>query len=52
VGRLSDRLALLCAHLDLRAGEHSQAVLLGMRVAGITTLALLAALLRRRRGTR
>lgn len=52
VGRPSDRLALLCAHLDLRAGEHSQAVLAGMRVAAIVTLALLAMLLRRRRGTR
>ena len=52
VGRLSDRLALLCAHLDLRAGEHSQAVLVGMRVAAIATLALLAVLVRRRRGTR
>lgn len=49
VGTLSDRLALLCAHLDVRVGGHSNAVLVGMRVAGMTTLALLAFLVWRQR---
>ncbi len=52
VGNLSDRLALLCAHLDPRTGAHSQAVLVGMRVAGVATLALLAAFVWRRREMR
>lgn len=42
IGTLSDRLALLCAHLDPRAGRHSDAVLAGLRVAGLATLGLLA----------
>lgn len=50
VGRPSDRLALLCAHLDPRAGVHSDAVLIGMRAVGLATLGLLAALVKRRRG--
>jgi protein SCO1 len=52
VGRLSDRLALLCAHVDPHAGAHSQAVMAGIRVAGIAALAWLAAFAWRRRGVR
>jgi len=52
VGPLSDRLALLCAHFDPRAGAHSEAVMMGMRVAGIAALAWVAALAWRRRETR
>ena len=51
IGTATDRLALLCAHLDPRAGLRSGAVLLGMRAAGLATLAALAAFAwRRRRG--
>ena len=42
IGTLSDRLALLCAHLDPRVGLHSEDVLIGLRVAGLATLGLLA----------
>ena len=42
VGTLSDRIALLCAHLDPHAGVHSGAVLAGLRLAGLATLGLLA----------
>ncbi|NML17906.1 SCO family protein [Azohydromonas sp. G-1-1-14] len=43
IGGLSDRLALLCAHLDARLGRHSAAVLQAVRVVGLlTALALLA----------
>jgi protein SCO1 len=42
VGTLGARLALLCAHLDPRAGAHSGAVLAVVRVAGLTTLGVLA----------
>ena len=52
VGPLSDRLALLCAHFDPRAGAHSQAVMMGMRAAGIAMLAWVAAFAWRRRETR
>ena len=52
ISAISDRLALLCAHLDPRAGLHSDAVLLGMRVAGLATLAALAAFAWRRRRIR
>jgi protein SCO1/2 len=58
VGNLSDRLALLCAHLDPRTSVHSEAVLVGMRIAGLATLASLvwrstaAGTVRRCRGTR
>ena len=52
VGNLSDRLALLCAHLDLRSGAHSEAVLTGMRVAGLATLACFAVFALRRREPR
>jgi protein SCO1 len=52
VGPPSDRLALLCAHFDPRIGAHSQAVMMGMRAAGIAALAWVAALAWRRRGVR
>ena len=52
VGTLSDRLALLCAHLDVRAGAHSEAVLVGMRIAGLALLAGFALFLWRQRGAR
>ena len=52
VGNLSNRLALLCAHLDPRRGLHSGAVLIGMRVAGLASMALLAAFVWRRREAR
>ncbi len=52
VGTVTDRLALLCAHLDPRAGLHDDAVLLGMRAAGLATLAALAAFAWRRRRMR
>ena len=52
VGNLSDRLALLCAHLDPRVGANSESVLLGMRVTGVATLALLAIFVWRRREAR
>ena len=52
VGNLSDRLALLCAHLDPRVGAHSETVLVGLRVAGLATLALLAIFVWRRREAR
>jgi protein SCO1/2 len=43
IGGVSDRLALLCAHLDERLGRHSAAVLQGARTVGLlTALALLA----------
>ena len=34
-GNLSDRVALLCAHLDPRLGRHSAAVLLGLQAMGL-----------------
>ena len=52
VGPLSERLALLCAHFDPRAGEHSQAVMTGIRLAAIVAMAWLAAFAWRRRGPR
>ena len=42
VGTLGDRIALLCAHLDPRAGAHDGAALLLARLAGLATLAALA----------
>ena len=39
---LSDRIALLCAHLDPRLGRHSGAVIDGLRFAGLGVLAALA----------
>ena len=50
VGATSDRVALLCAHFDPRAGAHSGAVLVAMRIAGLATLGLLALFAWRRRG--
>jgi protein SCO1 len=52
VGSLADRLALLCAHFDPRAGLHSGAVMAGARAAGLATLALLALFAWRHRGPR
>ena len=52
VGNLSDRLALLCAHLDLSAGANSEAVLVSLRIVGLATLAGLAAFAWRRREPR
>ena len=52
VGNLSDRLALLCAHLDLGTGAHTAAVLVGLRIVGLATLAGLAAFAWRRREPR
>jgi protein SCO1 len=49
VGTLSDRLALLCAHLDVRTGVHSEAVLAGVRIIGLTLLAALALFVWRQR---
>jgi protein SCO1/2 len=50
IGSVTERLALLCAHLDPRLGQWSQAVLLGMRGLGIATMVLIVALVRRRLG--
>ncbi len=49
IGTISDRLALLCAHLDPRAGVHGDAVLLATRGVGLATLAALALFAWRRR---
>ncbi len=49
IGTLSDRLALLCAHLDPHLGAHSAAVMAIARATGLATLALLALLAWRRR---
>lgn len=49
IGDISDRLALLCAHLDLQAGLHSEAVLVGMRIAGLATLVCFAVFILRGR---
>lgn len=51
-GPLSDRLALLCAHVDPHAGAHSQAVMTAIRVAAMAALASLAAWAWRRREAR
>jgi len=52
VGNISDRLALLCAHLDLRAGAHSEAALIVTRIVGLATLACFAVFAWRRRESR
>jgi len=52
IGTLTDRLALLCAHLDPRAGRHSEAALMLARLAGLATLAALALFAWRRRRAR
>jgi protein SCO1/2 len=44
IGGFSDRLALLCAHLDLDTGRWSAAVLQATRLAGLATVAALALL--------
>ena len=49
IGAISDRLALLCAHLDPRTGLHSDAVLLATRAVGLATLTALAMFAWRRR---
>ena len=49
IGTISDRIALLCAHLDPRAGVHSGAVLIATRGVGLATLAALALFAWRRR---
>jgi protein SCO1/2 len=49
IGTVTDRLALLCAHLDPRLGHWSQTVLAGMRVLGLATMVLIGVLVRRRR---
>ncbi len=43
VGGFTDRLALLCAHVDPRLGRHSVAVLRGLQVLGALLVAALAA---------
>lgn len=49
VGTISDRIALLCAHLDPRVGRWSTAVLAGLRGVGIATMVLVGMLVWRRR---
>jgi len=49
IGTVTDRLALLCAHLDPHFGRWSEAVLSGMRLLGVATMVLIGALVRRRR---
>jgi len=49
IGTPSDRLALLCAHLDPRTGTHTGAVMTLARLVGLATLALLATLAWRHR---
>jgi protein SCO1/2 len=44
VGTLTERLALLCAHVDPHAGRWTPGVLAGMRVLGLATLASLGLL--------
>jgi|GEM_PF-907808 len=41
IGTLGDRIALLCAHLDPRAGLHDRAAMLLARLAGLATLVAL-----------
>jgi protein SCO1/2 len=48
IGSLSERVALLCAHVDLHLGRRSAAVLAGVRVALLTTLLGLAFVVWRR----
>ena len=52
VGTLTDRIALLCAHLDPRTGLHTAGAMLLARVAGLATLAALALLAWRHRRAR
>jgi protein SCO1/2 len=55
LGTLGDRLAVLCSSFDPSTGRYTGAVLLGLRIAGIASVALLAAallVLKRREATR
>jgi protein SCO1 len=49
-GALTDRIALLCAHLDLALGRHSAAVLQATRAVAVLIALVLAAWCWRRRG--
>jgi protein SCO1/2 len=49
IGSFTDRIALLCAHVDLRLGRHSEAVMIATRVLGCTLVAGLALWCWRRR---
>ncbi len=49
IGTVSERIALMCAHVDPHIGRWSTAVLRGLRVLGLATMALLALLVWRRR---
>ncbi len=51
IGTLSDRIALLCAHLDPKFGLHTNAVLWTLRALGVALVVLLAALWWRQRTT-
>ncbi|MBL8287123.1 MAG: SCO family protein [Rubrivivax sp.] len=51
IGRWTDRIALLCAHLDPRVGRHSEAVMAGLRGIGTLGIVLLAAYAWRHRRT-
>jgi len=42
IGTLTDRIALMCAHIDPRAGRWSATVLHGLRAAGIASMLALA----------
>ena len=44
IGSLTDRIALLCAHVDPRLGRYSGVLLDGMRVFGVALALLLGAL--------
>jgi protein SCO1/2 len=52
VGTLTDRIALLCAHFDPRAGVHDGAAMMLARLAGLASLAALAVFAWRHRGGR
>jgi protein SCO1/2 len=51
IGNVTDRIALLCAHLDPHLGRWSEAVLAGMRVLGAATMLLVGLLVWRRRAS-
>jgi protein SCO1/2 len=52
VGTLTDRIALLCAHLDPRTGLHTAGAMLLARLAGLVALAGLAVFAWRHREAR
>lgn len=52
IGSITDRLALLCAHIDPQVGLHSEAVLFATRGLGLVTLTALVVFALRRRRTR